>query len=186
MPRLLAPPGASGDLHDLLEGPLRRPQIAAIEAEIGVDHADQGEIGKVIALGHKLRADDDVDRPRLHPGDELRRLGGGPDRVAGDDRGARFGEQRRHLVGDALDAGAAGDQAVFLAAFGAGAGRRLDMAAMVAGEAADQPVLDHPGGAIGALEAMPAGAAQGQRGETAAVEEQQRLARRVPAFPRSP
>ena len=37
----------------------------------------------------------------------------------GDDRGARVGEQRRDLVGDALDARAAGDQAVLLAAFGA-------------------------------------------------------------------
>jgi primosomal protein N' (replication factor Y) len=49
------------------------------------------------------------------------------------------------------------------------------MAAMVAGEAVHQPVLDHPRGAIGALEAMPAVAAQGQRRAAAAVEEQQRL-----------
>ena len=49
------------------------------------------------------------------------------------------------------------------------------MAAMVAGEAVHQPVLDHPGGAVGALEAMAAVAAQGQRREAAAVEEQQRL-----------
>ena len=93
----------------------------------------------------------------------------------GDDRGARVGEQRRDLVGDALDAGAAGDQAVLVAAFGAQPRRRHDMAAMVAGEAVHQPVLDHPGGAIGALEAVAAGAAQGQRGEAAAVEEQQGL-----------
>ncbi len=49
------------------------------------------------------------------------------------------------------------------------------MTAMVAGEPVHQPVLDHPGGAVGALEAMPAGAAQRQRSEAAAIEEQQRL-----------
>ena len=49
------------------------------------------------------------------------------------------------------------------------------MAAVVAGEAVHQPVLDHPGGAIGALETVAAVAAQGQRGKAAAVEEQQRL-----------
>ena len=100
---------------------------------------------------------------------------GRPDGVGGDDRGARVGEQLGDLVGDALDAGPAGDEAVLLAAFGAGLGRRHDMAAMVAGEAVHQAVLDHPGGAVGALEAVAAVAAQGQRREAAAVEEQQRL-----------
>ena len=38
-----------------------------------------------------------------------------------------------------------------------------------------QPVLDHPGGAVRALEAVPAGAAQGQRRIAAPIEEQQRL-----------
>ena len=47
------------------------------------------------------------------------------------------------------------------------------MAAMMAGEAVGQPVFDHPRGAIGALEAVTAGAAQRQRGKAAAVEEQQ-------------
>ena len=75
MPRLLAAPGAPGDLHDLLEGALGRAQIAAVEPEIGIDHADQRQVGEVIALGHQLRADDDVDLARLHPADELRGLG---------------------------------------------------------------------------------------------------------------
>ena len=49
------------------------------------------------------------------------------------------------------------------------------MAAMVAGQPVHQPMLDHPGGAIGTLEAVAAMAAQRQRREAAAVEEQQRL-----------
>ena len=173
--RLVAAAGAAGDLLDLLEAALGRAQVAAGKAEVGIDHADQGQVGEVIALGHQLGADDDVDRAGLHRADELRGAQRRPDGVRGDDRGARIGEQLGDLVGDALDAGAAGDQAVLLAAFGAGLGRRHDMAAMVAGEAVHQPVLDHPGGAVRALEAMAAVAAQGQRREAAAVEEQQRL-----------
>ena len=103
--RLLAAPGAAGDLGDLLEAALGGAQIAARQAEIGVDHADQGEVGEMIALGDELGADDDVDLARLHPPDELGRLGRRPDRVRGDDRGARVGEQGRDLVGDPLDAG---------------------------------------------------------------------------------
>ena len=49
------------------------------------------------------------------------------------------------------------------------------MAAMVAGEAVDEAVLDHPRGAVRALDAVAAGAAQSQRRKAAAVEEQQAL-----------
>ena len=77
MPGLLAAPGAPRDLHDLLERAFRRAQIAALQPQVGVDHPDQRQIGEVIALGHQLRADDDVDVVRLHPRDEL----GGPGRA---------------------------------------------------------------------------------------------------------
>ena len=102
--RLVAAAGAAGDLADLLEGALGRAQVAAGQAQVRVDHADQGEVGEMIALGDELGADDDVDLARLHPRDELGRLGRRPDRVGGDDRGPRLGEERRDLVGDPLDA----------------------------------------------------------------------------------
>src|SRR5690606_36465332 len=73
------------------------------------------------------------------------------------------------------DPGAAGDETVGLAAFGAAIGRRGFVAAMVAGEAPAQAVFDQPGAAVRALEAEPARAAQRERGVAAAVEEQQRL-----------
>src|SRR3546814_6196961 len=73
----------------------------------------------MIAFGDELGADDDVDVARLHAVDELGGLGGRPDRVRRDDRGPGVGPQRRDLVGDALDAGAARDEAVLIAAFGA-------------------------------------------------------------------
>ncbi len=49
------------------------------------------------------------------------------------------------------------------------------MTAVVAGEPVHQPMLDHPGCAVRALEAVAAGPAQRQRGEASAIEEQQRL-----------
>ena len=39
----------------------RRAQVAAAQAEIGVDHADQGQLREVVALGGDLGADQDVD-----------------------------------------------------------------------------------------------------------------------------
>ena len=41
--------GAPRDLRDLLEGALRCAQVAAVEAEIGIDHSDEREVGEVIA-----------------------------------------------------------------------------------------------------------------------------------------
>ena len=70
--RLRPASGAAGDLRDLLIGALGRAQVAAFEAEIGIDHADQRQFGKVEALGHQLRADDHVDRPAFRHGDEFR------------------------------------------------------------------------------------------------------------------
>ena len=110
----------------------------------------------MIALGDQLGADDNVDLLRLHRPDELGGAGWRPDGVAGHDHRPRVGEQVGKLVRDPLDARAAGDQAVLLAALGAGLGRRHDMPTMMAGEPVHQPVLDHPGGAVGALEAVSA------------------------------
>src|SRR3546814_8685534 len=89
--------GASRYLHDLVEGALCRAQVAAFEAQIGVDHADQRQVGEMIAFGDELGADDDVDVARLHAVDELGGLGGRPDRVRRDDRGPGVGPQRRDL-----------------------------------------------------------------------------------------
>src|SRR3546814_18250171 len=74
-----------------------------------------------------------------------------------------------------LHAGAAGYQAVLLLSFRAGAGGGDDMAAMMAGDAVGQRMLDHPGAAIGALETIAAMAAQRQRRIAPAVEEEQAL-----------
>src|SRR3546814_12337714 len=94
---------------DLLKGALGRAQVAAVEPEVGIDDADEGEVGEMIALGDELGADDDIDQPALDIVDEFGGFRGRPQGVRSDDRDARLGKAQRDLVGDALDARPAGD-----------------------------------------------------------------------------
>ena len=154
---------------------LGRPQVAAGEPEIGIDHADQGQPREVPALGDDLGADHQVD---LALGDPAHRLGGGVrarQGVAGHHQDARVGEGGAGLLGDPLHAGADRGQAVLGAAGRAVHRHRLGVAAMMAGELAAGAVLDQPGGAVRALDAVAAGAAQRQGRVAASVEEQHRL-----------
>ena len=89
-------------------------------------------------------------------GDELRGALAAGQCVRGDQRNARLGHDFGDLVGDPLDPWAAGDEAVGLTAFGARRGRCGLVSAVVAGEAADESMLDHPARAIGALEPVAA------------------------------
>ena len=61
MPRPCLAAGAADHLMQQLERALGRARIAVGEAEIGVDDADQVELGEMVALGDELRADDDVE-----------------------------------------------------------------------------------------------------------------------------
>ena len=70
-----------------------------------------------------------------------------------------------------------------VAAVRAGLGPRLEVAAVVAHQHAAEAVLDQPGRAVGALEAVAAGPAQRQRRIAAPVEEQQRLLPRASVSP---
>ena len=47
----------AAELVEKLEGAFGRAQVAAVQAEIGIDHRDQGEVGKVMALRRHLGAD---------------------------------------------------------------------------------------------------------------------------------
>ena len=125
----------------------------------------------MIALGDELGADQEIDLLALDRADKRGGARGRPDGVRGDDGGARLGKKLDDLFGDALDAGATGDELVLLAATGTGLGRRRHPAAMMALQAARQSVLDEPGGALRAFDALAAGTAQGQRRIAAPVEE---------------
>ena len=57
--------GAADHLMQQLERALGGARVARAEAEVGIDHADQIELGKLVPLGDELRADDDVDAALL-------------------------------------------------------------------------------------------------------------------------
>ena len=53
--------GAARHLMQQLVGALGRAQVAALETEIGIHHADQGQHREMMALGDDLGADQQVD-----------------------------------------------------------------------------------------------------------------------------
>ncbi len=97
------------------------------------------------------------------------------DEIARQHHGARVREQRGRLLLQALDAGTDRDQRFLRRAVRADMRARHREAAMMADQALAKAVIDQPGIADGAGEAMAAAAAQRQRRIAAAIEEQQRL-----------
>ncbi|MCY1558592.1 hypothetical protein D9M68_955410 [compost metagenome] len=125
----------------------------------------------MVALGHQLGADDEVELAALDFRESLAQLGVAA-HVRREDYAPRIGEAGGRFFGDAFDAGADRGQAIGVATGATGFGRAHFMAAMVAHQNAAEAVLHHPGRTIGTLILMAAGAAQGQRGIAAPVEEQ--------------
>ena len=142
---------------------LRAARIAAGQTHIGIDHPDQRQQWKIVALGDQLRADDDLERPvgdvfefspqSFHAAGKIRRQ----------NQRARIRKELRDFVGQPFDSGSAGSERIGRFAFGAHIGPALHMAAMMAHERATETVLHQPCGAIGTLKAMSTGAAQGKR-----------------------
>ena len=167
--------GTADDLFEDLKGALGRARIGTVEGQIRVDDADHRHVRKMMALGDKLGADDDV---RLAACDVLQQA---PHRldarheIARQHCDPRAGEPVRQFLGDPLDTRAAWHQRVLRTAIGAGRGHRTVMTAMVADQLAAKPVFHQPGRAVRAFEAETAFAAQGQRRIAAPVEEHQRL-----------
>src|SRR5262249_20531630 len=60
-PRPISAAGAAGDLRQELEGPLAGAEVGQRQRAVGEEDADQRDAGEVVALGHHLRADEDVD-----------------------------------------------------------------------------------------------------------------------------
>ena len=173
--RCLSTAGAAGDLVEELDGALRRPQVAAGEAQVSVNDANQRQVRKVPAFGDDLRADDKID---LAGRDGVRGCGGGVRAgkgVARHDEPAGGLEDLGGLLRDALDTGADRYEARLRGAGRAGRRDRLHVAAVVAGEQLAGAVLDEPGRTVRALHAVAARAAEGQRCVAAAVEEQHGL-----------
>ena len=138
-----------------LERALGRARIAIAETEIGIDDADQVELGEMVTLGDQLGADDDVEAAL---GDVVEFLAQALHRfhqIAGQHQDARVGKQLGRLLLQPLDAGADRRERVGRLAFRALLRRRHREAAMMADEPAPEAMIDQPGVAVRAGEPKP-------------------------------
>ena len=115
-----------------------------------------------MALGHKLGADHQIVFALGHVADDIAQQSAAGE-VAGENGDAGFGKALCRLFGKALDAGPAGHELAFDAALRAGLRHGFQMAAVMAHELAAEAVLHQRGGAVGAIHAVAAGAADGER-----------------------
>ena len=186
-PGLLGAPGAAGRLAQQLERALGGARIGVGEADVGVDHADEREQREIVALGDELGADDEVvlaARRRVELSRAASRC-----RPACRTTGRGCGRRERGLPPPRPAARPPGRRRSACrprGTCGQSFGRRSTWPQWWQTSDAAEAVLDQPGRAVRALEAMAAGAAEGQRRIAAPVEEQQRLlaAARAPPRPR--
>ncbi len=61
LPGDLAPAGASRDLDEELEGAFGSAEVGKVEGQVGIEHADERDVGEVEAFGDHLSADEDVE-----------------------------------------------------------------------------------------------------------------------------
>ena len=96
--------GAASHLHELREQAFGRAEIMREQHGIGVEHTHQPQAREVVALGHHLRAHQDVDLARVHRREQ--RFGAAfPARAVGvDAQDARLGKQLGQMLLDALGA----------------------------------------------------------------------------------
>jgi len=99
----LASPRAPGQLRDQRERALLGPEIREAERLIGVEDDAEGDVGKVVALGDHLRADENPGGRRLETLQGSSTLGQrGCVGVQTEDREAVPAKRRPELVLDAL------------------------------------------------------------------------------------
>ncbi|MBE7452555.1 MAG: hypothetical protein HS111_27850 [Kofleriaceae bacterium] len=166
--------GAAGDLRQELEGALLGAEVRQRQRGVGAQDADEGDAGEVVALGHHLGADQDVDLAARDPGQHRLGAGAGGD-VAIEAGDASLGPALGHRQGDAL-----GPQPVALDAAAGGArraglGDAVGEVAVVTDQAIGRAVVGHRHRAVPAAERVAAGLAHHEGREAAAVEEQDRL-----------
>ena len=168
-------PGAPDHLMQQLEGALGGARIAVGETEIGVDDADQVELREVMAFGDQLRADDDVEAALRHVVQFLAQALHRGDQIAGQHKEPRLRKQRAHFFFQALDARPDGGERIRRLAVRARGRMRRGEAAVMTNKLPAEAVIDQPGVAMRAGEAIAAGAAERQRRVAAAIKEEQRL-----------
>ena len=103
--------GAADHLMQQLECALGGARIAVRQAKIGIDDADEVELGEMVAFGDKLRADHDVEAALRHVVEFLAQPLHRFDQIARQHQDARVGKQLGRLLLQPLDAGADRDEA---------------------------------------------------------------------------
>ena len=102
----LAAAGAAGDLGEELERALAGAEVGQVQADVGVDDADDGDTGHVEALREHLRADEDVGLAREEGREDAVVRAARAGDVAVPAQEPRLREDARGLRLDLLDAGA--------------------------------------------------------------------------------
>ena len=64
--RLRGPPGPARHLHELGEQPFAGPVILRKQGRVRIQNADQRQLFEIVALGHHLRADQDIHFAAVH------------------------------------------------------------------------------------------------------------------------
>ena len=166
--------GTSGDLGDELEGALAGAEIGDVEAEVGVEDSDEGDVGEMQALGDHLGADKDVDFLGFEFPEDVFEGVFAAHGIGIDAGEAGFGEDFLEDFLDLLGAvSLEGDAGIFaLRTFPWDDGL---VAADVADEALIGAVVGEGDGAVRALADMAAAVALQGAGEAAAVEEKDGL-----------
>ena len=168
-------PGAACDLAEELIGPLPGAKVSAFHAAVGIDHANQGEVREIVALGDDLRADQHIDFACSHAVDNAACLFAGPGGVGGENFHPRLRQQHADFFGHALHAGADAHQRILCAAHRAGFGLWHRPAGQVADETVGIAVLCQPAFGARAFQPLAARLAYDERGIAAPVEEKQAL-----------
>ena len=168
------PAGASRDLRDELACPFGGAEVGEVERRVGVDDADEHDVGEVEPLGDHLRADEDLDLAGAEGVERPLVAAAGAHRVGVHPGDARPGEEPAHLLLELLRPGAALGQ---LRCPAARAIRRKagDVPAAVADPAIARLMEREGQVALFAAGGVAAGPALDMGGEAAAVEEEHHL-----------
>ena len=174
-PALVAAARAAGNLRHQLKRAFRRPEIREVQRRVGIDHADQRDVGKIQTLGDHLRAQQDLDLARAKSSQRLL-VAARPlhaVRIHPQARGVR--EPRPDLLLQFLRP-QAGVADAGRAAFRADAGGGDRVIAIMADGLVVFAVVRQGDVAIGTADDVPAAGALDGRGIAAAVQQQDDLA----------
>ena len=172
------PAGSAHHLGEHIEGGLPRQIPAGVQAQIGVQHAHQRDVGEVQPLGHHLGAKKHGNVLLLEVFQNFFMCIHGAYRVGVHPVGLHVGKEEFQLLLHLLGAGADGFQRS--AAFRAALRHRLGKAAVVAHQPVVGAVIGQADAAPGTFRRFPAVHTHQRPAVSPAVEQQNRLLSRVP------